>query len=179
MWKKLLERLSGNLKGEHGVRFVVLAGICGMALILLSGILPSDKKGAETAATDATVNEDSGETYCRAMELKLAEILEQIDGVGDCQILITADSTAETVYAQNEEQETAEQRTQIQKKYVLLSDSAGERPLIQRVAMPEISGVIVVCDGASGNVIRERVTNAIQAVLNLPANRICVLPSKS
>lgn len=40
MWKRILEPLRKKLKGENGVRLVMLLGIAGLALILLSGFLP-------------------------------------------------------------------------------------------------------------------------------------------
>ena len=37
MWKRILEPLRKKLKGENGVRLVMLQGIAGLAQILLSG----------------------------------------------------------------------------------------------------------------------------------------------
>ena len=47
MWKKLPDRLRQLLKGERGVRLVVLLGAAGLALILLSGFLPDRTETAE------------------------------------------------------------------------------------------------------------------------------------
>lgn len=176
MWKQLREQLKAVLKGERGVRLVVLAGVAGMALILLSGFLPSDqRKQEETSVTDTEQTVDV-QAYCDSLEQRLTEILEQIEGVGHCQVMLTADGSAETVYAKDEEQDTAAERTQSQKKCVVISDSTGERALVQQVVSPEISGVIVVCDGADTPVVKERVSSAVQAVLDLPVYRICVVP---
>ena len=49
---------------------------------------------------------------------------------------------------------------------------------MQQVVSHKISGVIVVCDGASSSIVQERISNAVQAVLEIPANRICVVPGK-
>lgn len=180
MWKKLLEQLKGSLKGERGVRLVVILGVAGLALILLSGFLPSEKKQEESATAESSVSDASVELqqYCDQLEERLVAILEQVDGVGQCQVMLTATSTAETVYAQDEEEDQADSRIQSQRKCVIVSDSDGERPLVQQIVSPEISGVIVVCSGASSSVVQERVTNAVQAVLDIPASRICVVPTQ-
>ena len=180
MWKQLLEFLRQKLKGENGVRLVVFLGIAGLVLILLSGFLPDKAKPSsrtETSRTETTASDLSMEQNCRQTEQQLVSILEQVEGVGTCQVMLTADGTSETIYAQDQEQEQGESRTKIQKKCVIVSDSGSQQPLVQQVVAPEISGVIVVCSGASSAVVQERVTKAVQAVLHLAASRICVVPA--
>ncbi len=176
MWKQFRERLAAMLKGQQGIRLVVLAGVAGLALILISGLLPSDKKKQAEPAQTAAEQSDDVQAYCDTLEQRLTDTLEQVEGVGRCQVMLTASGTAETVYAQDEEQDTAAERIQSQKKCVVISDSSGERALVRQVVSPEISGVIVVCDGAASSVVKERVNSAVQAVLDLPAHRICVVP---
>ena len=97
--------------------------------------------------------------------------------MGTCRVLVNAAGTAETRYVQDAETDLAESRQQSQQKCVILSDSSGERALVQQIVSPEISGVVVVCSGASSSVVQERVSKAVQAVLSLPSSRICVVPS--
>ena len=94
MWKQLLEFLRQKLKGENGVRLVVFLGIAGLVLILLSGFLPDKAKPssrAETSRTETTASDLSMEQYCRQTEQQLVSILEQVEGVGTCQVMLTAD----------------------------------------------------------------------------------------
>ena len=179
MWKRILEPLRKKLKGENGVRLVMLLGIAGLALILLSGFLP-DKAEKQTDAASVqsaeTASQEQAEQYCRRMEQQLVDVLEQVEGVGSCRVMLTATGSPETIYAQDAEQEQGENRTRIQRKCVIVSDSGSQQPLVQQIAAPEISGVIVVCSGASSAVFHERVTKAVQAVLHLAAGRICVVP---
>ncbi len=180
MWKKLPDRLRQLLKGERGVRLVVLLGAAGLALILLSGFLPDRTETAEktTLSSESSAAEDTSMTaYCRRMEQQLVAILEQVDGVGSCRVMVTAEGTSETHYAQDQEQEQGENRTRAEKKCVIVSDSGSQHPLVQQITAPEISGVIVVCSGASSAVVQERVIRAVQAVLQLSPSRICVVPS--
>ena len=97
--------------------------------------------------------------------------------MGTCQVMLTADGTSETIYAQDQEQEHGRIPHQDPEKCVIVSDSGSQQPLVQQVVAPEISGVIVVCSGASSAVVQERVTKAVQAVLHLAASRICVVPA--
>ena len=80
MWKRILEPLRKKLKGENGVRLVMLLGIAGLALILLSGFLP-DKAEKQTDAASVqsaeTASQEQAEQYCRRMEQQLVDVLEQ------------------------------------------------------------------------------------------------------
>lgn len=180
MWKTILDRLKYQLKGERGVRLVVILGVAGLALILLSSFFSSDEEAPkeESVQTQADTSEELAQ-YCSQMEAQLVEILEQVDGVGTCQVMLRATSTAENVYVQNEETDAEDSRIQEKRSVVVISDSGGERALVQQVVSPQISGVIVVCSGASSSIVKERVSNAVQAVLDLPANRICIVPAAS
>lgn len=91
--------------------------------------------------------------------------------------MLHASGTSENVYVQDEETDTDESRMQEKRSVVVVSDSSGERTLVQQVVSLQISGVIVVCSGASSSVVKERVSNAVQAVLDLPTNRICIVPA--
>ena len=113
------------------------------------------------------------------MEHQLSDVLMQIDGVGNCQVMVRADAGAQYIYVQNQEIDTQDMHTQEKQDVVLLSDSDGEYALTQQVMEPQISGVIVVCEGASSNIVKEHVTNAVQALLGISANRICIVPSAS
>lgn len=178
MWDKLRKGLLSLKQGENGVRLIVILGIVGLGLILLSNFLPERKTAVQTAEKATAADTDSVHAYCRQMESQMVAILERIEGVGSCQVMLTAAGTSETVYATEAETDWAESRKQEQKKCVIVSDSEGEKPLVQQVVSPKISGVIVVCDGASSSIVQERISNAVQAVLEIPANRICVVPGK-
>lgn len=180
MWKKLLELCKKGLQGERGIRVIVILGLVGLAFILLSGFLPDEKQSAENK-TETGIEEDANaqtQAYCRDMEIQLKSILEQVEGVGTCQVMLTASGTSETVYAQDQTAQEEDTKRQSQQKCVIVSDDAGERALVQQVVSPRISGVIVVCSGATSSVVQERVTCAVQAVLELPANRVYVVPAQ-
>lgn len=176
MWKNFPERLRRQLCSVRGVRLVVILGVAGLALILLSGFLPSKEETPKETTVSAIDSSAELQAYCNQLESRLVQILEQMDGVGKCEVMLTATGTAETVYAQDEETDRAEEKIQAQRKCVIVSDGDGEQALVERVVSPQISGVIIVCSGASSSVVQERVSDAVQAVLDIPSNRICVMP---
>ena len=176
-WKNWL----AQWKGERGVRLVMILGAAGLALILLSGLF-SSSEGADAVKTEESVQTDAADeltAYCEALETQLSDMLEKIDGVGTCQVMVTASGTQETVYAHNTQTDVEENRNQSQQSVVILDQSDGESALIEQVLPPEISGVLVVCSGASSSVVKERVVAAVQTVFDLPSNWICVAEGKT
>jgi len=174
MWKKICELVTRRLKGEGGVRLVVICGVIGLGLILLSGLSVSDDSQEDTNSLTVEESEisisESLTEYETALERSLVEILEQIEGVGSCEVMLTVSGSWQTVYVKDTDADCEESRTQTQENVVILDTDAGESALVERVLSPEINGAIVVCDGASSNVVKERVVDAVTAVLDLPTN---------
>lgn len=75
------------LKGENGRRVIVIAGLLGMALILLSQFLP------ESQPTSAPPTD-----YAEALEQRLITLVSSVDGVGECRVMVTLESGTEYVY---------------------------------------------------------------------------------
>ncbi|MCC8110430.1 MAG: hypothetical protein LIO74_02000 [Ruminococcus sp.] len=177
--EKICELVTRRLKGEGGVRLVAICGVIGLGLILLSGLSVSDDSQEDTNSltieeSEISISESLTE-YETALERSLVEILEQIEGVGSCEVMLTVSGSWQTVYVKDTDADCEESRTQTQENVVILDTDAGESALVERVLSPEINGAIVVCDGASSNVVKERVVDAVTAVLDLPTNRISVL----
>ena len=72
MWKRILEPLRKKLKGENGVRLVMLLGIAGLALILLSGFLP-DKAEKQTDAASVQSAETASQEHDKGSEQAIHE----------------------------------------------------------------------------------------------------------
>ncbi len=73
-------------------KLIVLAGLLGMVLLLLSVLFDN----SSAAPLDADV---SSEDYATEMETKLHDLLLCVDGVTDCRVLITLENGNRVVYA--------------------------------------------------------------------------------
>jgi stage III sporulation protein AG len=166
------------LQSEKGLRLVVLLGVAGMGLILLSGLFGTEKTEESTEETQKeeldTVPSQTTEEYCASLEETLSEMLSQMEGVGTCQVMLTLSGSVETVYAKDMETDSGENKTKSSQTLVLVEEDGGESPLVEKVLSPEISGVLVLCQGASSSAVREKVTKATKAVLGVGYSRICV-----
>jgi stage III sporulation protein AG len=60
---------------------------------------------------------------------------------------------------------------------VMIDRPGGMRePLIIRETEPRVEGIIIVCEGGGDPVVRDALTRAAMALLNLPAHKIEVFP---
>lgn len=142
--------------------------------------------------TDIQLNRQpvSPATYEEQLEGKLECILRQFSGVGEVSVMVTIKSGKEVVPVFNTvktDSETDEKDsgggtrviTQSSTDRRLAQNSGGitsDDPLIVKEVMPEVQGVIVVAEGAQNPEITERLTEAVQAVLGIPAFRVKVYP---
>ncbi|MCI8496908.1 MAG: stage III sporulation protein AG [Clostridiales bacterium] len=173
---------SGKLKGEKGRKLLVIAGIAGIALILLSDFWPSGG-GTQTAAAQETTNAE----YAEQLEQKLSVLIGNISGVGKSEIMVTLENGVEYVYA-NEERKTTDktedisdstQRVQqsndVEQNVITVDDaSGGKKALVRTQIEPQVKGVVVVCEGGDQELVQQRVTNAVTTALNITSRRVCV-----
>ena len=83
-WKRLLQ-------GGGGQRLLVVLGLLGMTLILLSQL-----RGRETSA-GGDFSQEAAE-YARELETRLCEMVGRMEGVGACRVLVTLENGSEYVY---------------------------------------------------------------------------------
>lgn len=169
-------------------KLLVLLGLAGMVLILLSELIQPKPKQKETALNDEPV---SNEAYIQQMEQRLTLLVQNISGAGKCQVMVTLSQGTEYVYAsegktttdrsQNTEGEgtrKTEQKDNNESKIVILDQDGVSRALIETRIEPEIKGVVVVCEGGNSAVVKERIVEAVTTVLGIKSNQVCVVPKE-
>ena len=146
---------------------VVIAGLLGLACILLSSFHPKQQETPEPAP-DAAQTE-----YREALEAQLTEMLGAMAGVGRVKVLVTLGGSEEYCYAQAGERSVSGDQVKSSTSYVTVGGSSRE-PLLESVAHPAITGVVVACEGGGGNSVREAVYHAVAVACGLPSNQIYV-----
>ena len=81
----LIKGLGTLFSKENRVKTIVVLGLLGIALILLSELVPVGGGSDTQAAGSASVDE---EEMKRQVEEKLAELIGSIAGVGECKIMV-------------------------------------------------------------------------------------------
>ncbi|MCM1334579.1 MAG: hypothetical protein NC084_05255 [Bacteroides sp.] len=103
-------------------------------------------RGTESAARPA----EDRSAYEAELEKRLTDILSEVEGIGELSVMVTLDTSERTEYGKNED-------------------------MLLGVKMPEVRGVIVVCDGGGNVVVREKVIRAVSGVFGISSTRVSVI----
>ena len=155
--------LPEKLTGKQGrAALAVLIGGLAMLLILLSELLPPS---SGTVASRETQTDAS--TYQERLEIRLEELISQLEGAGKTTVMLTLESGEEAVYALD----TRSDPQQSQQTHVILSNGSA---LQETIYQPQVRGAVVLCEGGGDVRIAAKITEMVSALLDLPSNRICV-----
>lgn len=167
MDSKLLP-LANKIKSlKHKERYIVIACVLGVALILLSELVPSV----------STKKADDGmdyQEYIVSLEEKTQDIISSIDGVGKCKVMITLCETDESVYASNIEENTDSGHISKKNEYVFYEDNNNDSPVLIKQTFPKVMGVAVVCQGGDNAFVKERVISAVSSLFGISSAKISV-----
>ena len=207
-WLQYLESwLGGGPGGPKRVqtfRWIILIGLIGAALMILNSFItvkkidpdPSRQVAPDSPAQQTFLSKDAKERtgfaeYEEAYEQALKDILQKVVGVGEVEVLVTIESTEETVVQTNvqDSQQITDEKdqngasrhiTQITRngEVVLYESSGGQTPIVLKKIQPKIRGVVVVARGAENLTVKQMITEAVSRGLEVPAHRISVLPRK-
>lgn len=206
-WKWLNQLLGGGPGGTKRVqtfRWLLLLGLAGAAFMILSSFISikevdpigtgraSPETPAQPAFGSGSKDRSPFREYEEAYQNQLKEILTKIVGVGEVEVLVTIDSTEETVVERNtkETQQTTNEKdqhgatrhiTDINRdgEVVLYEVSGGgKQPLVTKTIKPKIRGVVVVAKGAENLTVKKMISEAVERGLEVPAHRISILPRK-
>ena len=172
-----LQQLADRFKqSPNRLKIAVVLGAAGMLMIMLSELVPESKDKPEKAMsqTETTDSDD----FRKRTERELKALLEQIEGVGDCEVMISLESSTEYIYAENISrftEDNADRRSEKLDEDIVITENSGTRqPLIRKVIDPKIGGVVIVCEGGGDISINERVQKAVSTALNISSTRVCV-----
>lgn len=190
-------------KRVRTLRLLLIVGGIGAALMIMNSFLtfkevePSAQDPNPPPQSEAAWNNSSAassspfEQIEQPMEARLKDILEKIVGVGTVDVLVTIDSTEEVVVERNEQesQQVTDENdrnggrrhiTSITKdgQVVLYEVSGDQKPIVTKTINPRIRGVLIVAKGAENATVRRLIIHAVEKGVNVPVNRISVVPSK-
>ncbi len=164
---------SGDRKKPNMV--IVWIITAAIAVLAISGFSDSDKEAA--TRTETTADNDE---YVRNEEKRLEQILKKINGAGDVSVYISIDDGGEKVLARDtksrlDENDNEGERSEESESVVVTSGkSSAAQPYVVEEKKPEVSGVLVVAEGAASERVRVEIYEAVRAVYGMAAHRIKV-----
>lgn len=164
--KPKINEFVSRFKTDKKLLIIVVIGIVGVLLLVLSELLP-EKMTDEVDDNTLRISSNTDD-YETGLENRLTDLIESIDGAGKSKVMLTVDCGDESVYATENKNDNGKNET----KYVLVENDGNDSGILLKVWMPEIRGVAIVCQGADSAKVREEITGVVTAVLGISTNRI-------
>lgn len=199
-WKSIFEKCMGNgLKKENMIVFILL----GVLLFII--VYPIDENKSEKSVLSdskseiikeeintSTTSNNKETDYITYLEEKLENTLSFVEGVGKIKVMVTVSTS---------QKEVVEKDRAIQRSNTTETDSEGgtrninntestettlytvdgngnQIPYVTQVYEPEITGVMVVAQGAGKENVNSDISEAIQALFGIEAHKIKIAKMK-
>lgn len=143
-------------------------------------------KTGSSAKIQSSQNEER--EYEKLMEDRVKAILKNVDGVGAVDVMITLKSSKEKVLrvdkeksrsSTEEKDSTGGTRNSMSEeiKETTLTGGSGTtgEPVVEKEIQPEIEGIIISAQGGGSSVVRSEISQAMEALFDIPVHKIKVL----
>ena len=173
------EIVSKYLKPFKKPKTVVIIGLVGIGLIVLSSLFSSGESKKENMKT----GEMTAEEYKTILEEDIKETVTDITGSKNVSVVITLESGIKYSYADireetlTEKKENEKESTDNETKsgYITVKTAeGGEQALLVTTQMPKVRGVAIVCDGGDNERIAEKIQNAVMSALNISSKKVYI-----
>jgi stage III sporulation protein AG len=125
------------------------------------GAVPTLGGGSSASSADSVSSRAACET---ALEARVRSILEHVEGIGTVDVMIV----------QAPESDSASDYTSVKTGSSLFGDFSGVSSSDSESTTP-IQGIIISAQGGASPVVQSEISEAMQALFNLPAHKIKVL----
>lgn len=199
--KKLIQQTDSKGRSKK-TNYLIIIGLIGILLIIISNTFQSISKQEEQneqlqIIEEETESEDiqtaSSITEVGDLEVnyenELREMLTNIEGVSEVEVMVNLDSTNVKVYEKNlilgqQTTDESDQNGGIRKvedhtkesQVVLIRQGDQEVPILIQTKKPEVRGVFIVAKGADHPTTKQWIVESTSRVLDVPTHRVSVMP---
>ena len=193
LWQQFTNKEGGEKKRRDRWMLLALFGILILVIVWPVGSKSKevDNQVSESVAGTEKRTYNYAEQYTASMELRLKEILENVDGAGAVQVMITVKNNGEQVVEKDKSysesktiqsgeggQNTTTANTSRSESTVYDRTDSGS-PYVVKQLEPEIEGVLVAAQGAGDETVVNEITYAVQVLFDVPVHKIKVVKMSS
>ena len=168
---KLNDKINKILHSKKIIPVLLTTMLCGIVLMLFSDSTFEQQKKEESTQIAESLPSDFDSSYDN-LETKIENILSEISGVGEAEVLVVYKST-DTKEVLKDSSEEGDGRT------VIVSGDSGETPYVLRTNYPEISGVLVVAQGGDDKKLKIELAETISDILSIPIHKVKIMGRKN
>lgn len=163
--------LVNKIKADKKLVLFIFIGVLLIVIIFISEL---DFNSEEITDT----NEISDEEYCSILEAKVKYFVENIEGAGRTEVIITLAETTEYIYATDDKtvkknNSNSNDQT-VEKDFVIIEDNSNDTGLLIKKIEPKIRGVAISCEGGDNATVQEQIYSSIEAVLDVKSSNISI-----
>lgn len=174
-----------NLK-TIGMDKLIIIVVCGIVLLICSFDSCGDEE-KNTANNEITYEYDMKE-YEKQMEARLEKLLENMEGVGEVQVMVTVKTTTEKVVlteypysksiSSESDSEGGQKNSEEEEKdsnTVYVTNKNGDTvPYVINEIMPEIEGVAIIAEGGDSLAVKEKIIAVVKSLFDVESNKISI-----
>lgn len=190
-WFKIPKDFSiKNIKKDQ----LVIIFLVGVLLLVIA--LPTEQKKEqadtyeeETVSTAGSGIDTEQDAYLSKLERRLENVLSQMEGTGKVTVMITLESSAEKVVEKDIEADsetvtetdsqggtrTAQNSTHGETTVYNGDNTQSQEPYISKELSPQVEGVVVLAEGGDNAVVKQNITEAVQALFGIDTHKIRVM----
>lgn len=162
MADKKENKLSSVLK-KFKTEYLILIALAIVAVIIFMGGFQS----SETVTTQESV-----QSYVDGLEKKLESCLSKVKGAGKVEVIISVSSGMQTVFATEKTYQSSKGET-VEGPIIV-----NGKPIVTKEAYPEITGVVIVAEGAANLSVKVDLHDACRTFLSVSTEKIQILSMK-
>ena len=176
-------KLITKLKGIKHLNIILLTLLVALILIIWFADFGTNTNEKQTSTSTSGTNTLSD--YTTLLETKLSKTLSQIEGAGNVDVMITLDGASQLILAYDTESRTnstdnttasgtstKSNNTTTNSTPIIITKNGQSEPLVLSEIMPNIKGVVVVCEGANNIRVKLNLLQAVQALLGVNSGQI-------
>ncbi len=177
--KALLEKK--KWKGKDLMLVIIIVGV----LFAVLAIPTQSNKEEKTIQIDTDTESYSAKDYQEELEMRLEDILSQMEGVGRVKVMITLEASAKEVVEKdrsssrdtnyNDAGNQTDTSCSKEENTVYADTNAGNIPYVVQEIYPEVEGVLVVAEGGDNSYVNLAITDAIQALFGIDVHKIKIV----
>lgn len=182
---------------KHTLKPLIFLGCLGLLLLIFSrwqtNANPEPKNNQPAVSSQTTANKATKSSPLKTEEQQydnqLEKILNQVMGVKNVSVMVTFNTTDQTIFeknvktTQNKTQEIDQNggkrqinNDQKDQEIVTIDNGSQKVPVIVGKKSAEIRGVLIVAQGAEQPTVQAWIMEAVSTVLDIPTYKVQVLP---
>lgn len=154
---------------------LILVGVLLMIIAIPTQNKPDDANEIqENNESNEQQDKVESQEYTEYLENKLEQLLGQMDGIGDVNVMITLQDDGTSIV----DKDTSISEKENQQNTVIFSEDKDTIPFVTQTKYPGVEGVVVVAQGAGIPGISTDITECVMALFHVEAHKIKVLSMK-